>query len=498
MTTIPAAPTLRIIRRDRGKDTWASDLQSAINRARPGDVVLLTPGRYPKAAVVSVSGTKGKPITIRGPKTGTAVLDGGRPRDDGRHSGLDPMDDDFAFLKLIQAEHIVLERFTFENCWPTAIFIRAAKDIAIRDCNATGSRFFTFARQYDFRPTKRLILERINWVQDPDHDMWDGRVTWPEIKARPGHYDASFFNGALFGSFDIEGQVIIRDCEVAHAFNAIRMDVRKKRIKRRKDGPTITRNRDVAIYHNKFAFIRDNAIEPEKGAEDWRVFNNRFFNVHAAFSLDRVAARDLFYIGNWILNSRRPGLVGQPNQSGKIFKFLGPPDEKGKPKPRPRKGLWSIFNSVQTRTVYAKKGRTTEWNDAYNAVGLYAAEHPDKPGPPRPVFFGMFWNDKISIRGMATNDATFPKAYENEGAKTHGFRAIGKVFDVKDFDIDPSLPLGGWDGLLPKTRATRRLKSQKLVIDRRRGGPLTFAAGLQPGAHPVEELGLSDWLKDSN
>lgn len=496
MTTILAASTTRVIRRDGAKDTWAFDLQSAINRARPGDTIKLTPGRYKTEAVISVAGAKGKPITIQGPKDKSAILDGGRSREDGRHSGMDPMDNDFAFLKLIRTEHIVLEHLSFENCWPTAIFIRGAKDVVIRDCSAEGARFFTYARQLTFSATKRLLLERVKWVQDPDHDMWDGRVTWPEVKARPGQFDASYFNGALFGSFDIQGQVTIRDCEVSHAFNAIRMDIREKRIRQKKDGPTITRNRDVAIYRNKFAFIRDNAIEPEMGAENWRVFNNWFFNVHAAFSLDGVAARDLCYVGNRLLNNRRPGLVGQPNQGGKIFKFLGPPEKTNNMEPRPRKGLWSIFNSVQSRTTYAKKGRTKEWNDAYNVVGLYAAEHPEDPGPPRPMFDKMFWNDKISVRGMVTNDVTFPKSYQDEGAKVDGFEVADSVFDLSDFEIDPDLPLGGWDGKLSKTDATKQHKSRKLEIDRRGKKPLKIKAGLSPGYHSVEDLGLSDWLRD--
>lgn len=496
MAVIPVAPTLRVIERTADKAIWAFDLQSALNRAQPGDTLELMPGRYGQAVVMSRSGTAAKPITIRGPKDKSAIFDPARSREDGRNGGLEPMDDDFAFLKLIHTRGIVLENVSFENCWPTAVFMRSVKDITIRDCQCTGSRFFAFARQLSFARTRRLLIERVKWVQDPDHDMWDGRTTWPEVKARPGQYDASYFNGAFFGSFDIDGQVTIRDCEISHAFNGIRMDIRRKRIKQGRDGPRVTRNRDVAIYRNSFSFIRDNAIEPEMGAESWRIFKNRFFNNHAPFSLDGVAVRDVFIISNLVLNNRRPGLVGQENQAGKIFKFLGLPKHTGNMKPMPRKGLWTLFNSVQTRTSYSKKSRTAEWNDAYNAVGLYAAEHPENPGAPRPAFGAMVWNENINITGLATNDADYPKSYIAEGAQVHGFAPVEKVFNLRAFEIDPNLPLGGWNGQLAKSAKTKQLKSKKLIIERVGQPDLIIKAGLAPGYQELKVLGLSDWEDD--
>ena len=494
MAVIYAAPTTRVIDRDGGKNAWAFDLQSAINRAEPGDVVQLLPGRYHKAVSVPVEGHDGEPITIRGQEDGSAILDGGREREQGRGSA-EPMDDDFAFLSLVRTEHIVLEHISIENCWPTGIYLRSVKDIVIRDCHCIGSRYFIYARQLRLWPTQRLLLERLSWVQDPDHDMWDGRVTWRDVKAKAGHFDASFLNGAMFGSYDIEGQVVIRDCKIAHAFNAIRMDIRKSHVRNGNDGPEITRNKDVSIYGNSFAFIRDNAIEPEKGAQDWRVFNNHFFNVHAAFSLDGVALRDCYYVGNWLLNNRRPGLADQSNRSGKIFKFLAPPEYTDNMEPAPRSGLWSIFNSVQTRTSYAKQGRTSQWNDAYNAVGLYAADHPEEPGPPRALFFELTWNPRIQLRGLATNDAQFPDKYVAEGADVGGYPLIDTVFEIADFEIAPSLPLGGWDGRLNKSAALEALASEELVIERKDGGPLKIRAGLAPGAHDIADLGLSEWME---
>ncbi|MEM7320275.1 MAG: hypothetical protein AAF408_14800, partial [Pseudomonadota bacterium] len=153
MALIFAAPSIR--RRDNTGQAsdWAFDLQTAINKAEPGDVIELLPGRYPDPVVIAISGTKDDPITIRGPGRGRAVLDGGQTRDDGRQGGLEPLDGDFAFFKLFRADHIVLENLSFENCWPNAIFLRSCQGLTVKGCSGTGGRYFLYARQSDLHPT---------------------------------------------------------------------------------------------------------------------------------------------------------------------------------------------------------------------------------------------------------------------------------------------------------------------------------------------------------
>lgn len=492
MALIFAAPSLRRRENTGRASDWAFDLQTAINKAEPGDVVELLPGRYPAPAVIANSGIEEQPITIRGPGRGKAVLDGGRTRDDGRHGGLEPLDGDFAFFKLFRADHIVLENLNFENCWPNAIYLRSCRNITVRGCSGLGGRFFLYARQSDLHPTAGLVLDGVSWMQDPDHDMWDGRLTWPEVKGKLHEFDASFFNGAMLGAFDIEGQVVIKNCKVSHAFNALRMDIRKKRIEGNGDEPRITRNRNVRIHDNSFAFIRDNAIEPEMGAEDWCIFNNRFYNCHAAFSIDAVAMRDFIILANWVLNDRRPGLIGQENQGGKVLKFLGLPAKTDNMIPRWRNGFWSIFNSVQTRTTYAKKWHTAEWNDRYTLLGLYDAEYPEKNGPPREAFNRFEWNDRVDVRDMVSNDPRFPKQYVCEGTEMTGAMEVSQVFDLCSFTRCEEHPLGGWNGELPPSQKVAKLKSEAFEIDRVDGSPLVFKAGLPFGARPIGEYELGD------
>jgi hypothetical protein len=280
---------------------------------------------------------------------------------------------------------------------------------------------------------------------------------------------------------------------VSHAFNAIRMDVREKRITiSAKDGPKLSGNKNVAIYNNQFSFIRDNAIEPEAGAENWYVFNNKFFNIHGTFSFDLVACRNMFYVGNTILNNRKPEQGNTDRSGGVIFKFLGLPAEDGMPPLAPRKNLWSVFNSVQTRTSYVKKSRSMFWRDAYNAVGMYDMDHPVSTSNPRVAFNKFRWEDgDVSVRGMVTNDSDYPDGYPAENIDSEGMPKLSAPFDIPDFKIAPDEPLGGWNGELEKSSELDALSSYKLRLSRAGGSDFSISAGFSPGAHDTTSLGLS-------
>ena len=229
------------------------------------------------------------------------------------------------------------------------------------------------------------------------------------------------------------------------------------------------------------------------GAEDWCIYNNRFYNCHAAFSIDGVAMRDFIILANWVLNDRRPGLIGQENQGGKVLKFLGPPEKTGDMEPRPRKGFWTIFNSAQSRTTYAKKGRTFEWNDRYTLLGLYDAEYPEENGPPREAFNRFAWHDGVEVRAMVCNDPQFPEHYECEDAKLPGAVAVKRdVFDLCEFTRCENHTLGGWNGELPPVEEVAELESKTFSIHRVDGSTLSCKAGLPYGARAIEEYGLGD------
>ncbi|MEO0680828.1 MAG: hypothetical protein AAF192_10470 [Pseudomonadota bacterium] len=153
------------------------NLQTAVLHAGPGDCVRLEPGRYRDPIVVPVSGRRDAPIRIVGPDDHGAVLDGGRRRGDGLLSGFDPMDDDFAFIKVMNAGHLVFENLTFENCWPAAAFLRGPEQVTFLNCRFREGRFAVFARALRdgagrmLRPGRGITLEGCEWVQDPRRDM---------------------------------------------------------------------------------------------------------------------------------------------------------------------------------------------------------------------------------------------------------------------------------------------------------------------------------------
>ncbi len=497
MVSILAAPQPGIYEVDR-VEIWVDELQTALNRAQPGDRILLLPGTYSEPVVLQSSGKPGMPITITAHDPGQPpLLDGQRKPEDGRHAGIEPLDGDFAFIKLFQAEHIVLEHLKFDRCWPSVMFFRAAQHITVRKCEAERGRFFVYARQLAHRACRDILIEQCVWIQDPEYDMWEGRVDWGQVKASPGYRDFSHFNGAFFGSYNIEGRLTIRDCDIRHAFNAIRMDMDAEYVTRPMGGgPIITRNKDVAIYRNKFSFVRDNAVEPETGAQNWYVVNNAFYNLHAVFSSDLVAMRDVFFIGNTVLNDRRPGKPGvQKNQGGKVFKFFSGKGRAGEVM-QPRKNFWSLFNSVQSRTTYAKMGVVSEWNDYYTLLGLWPQHYPESLTKKRKAFkIKKDLTDRIKFEGMLCTEEGFPDVYKSESFQNcqGGF---DEAFALREFSQVPYAALGGWDGALEPHSQLPDLKSQEVRIRRKDGAELVFRAGLTPGAKDVSVFALSGWPFD--
>ncbi|NRB34492.1 MAG: hypothetical protein HRU31_07040 [Rhodobacteraceae bacterium] len=477
-----------------GQGLHPTSLTRALRSARPGDEIILRAGRYTRPVTITRSGTKTAPIIIRSEEARLALMDGGQTPATDNGLGLELTKDSFAFIKCLNAKHVQLKGLQFRHCWPASVYIENSKGIRVSYCLGVGSRAFVFARQTgDQKTCKHILIEGCGWVQDPDFDMWEGRATWSEIKNDIGHGNKSHFNGAFFASNNIAGKVSIRHNTISHAFNAIRMEIDYGFVEGSQTKPEITRNRDVAIYGNSFAFIRDNAIEPEIGAQNWRVADNRFFNVHAAISLDKVAMRDVIVIGNTFLNNRQPGVQGTENQGGRIIKFIKPRHNEPPDKDRPRKDFWILFNSIQTRTTYTKKGITTFWRDYGNAFASLPKTHP-RPGPVRRIMPGMDWSGDVEIRFLATNDPDYPTEYAEGRFKTFK-TTFDPVFAPCDPSPEPKEPLGGWSGQLHRSDAVEALRCDPLTIEGADGKVLKIKHRLPPGAHACKKLGLTKWLE---
>ncbi len=155
--------------------------------------------------------------------------------------------------------------------------------------------------------------------------------------------------------------------------------------------------------------------------------------------------------------------------------------------------LWTLFNSVQTRTSYAKKGVSSDWTDVGTLLGMYANTHPQLTTPPRAAFKEMEWLSGMQVREMATNDPNFPGAYPAENVSGH---PVGQVFVPPSYshESDPmDMALGGWDGKLIPTEEAAALTSDGVDITLSDRTRIVLPAGTPLGARDVDELNLGHW-----
>lgn len=330
-------------------ETWP--LRFIINQVVAGQTIQLTPGRYTQAVVAAMSGMPDKPITIRG--TPGAILDGSQPPTaTSKRNVMAPTEEDFAFFTLLSCEWLVLEALAFERCWPSVIFMRGCRNIAVRRCHAEGGQFFLYARnRRGAAPSRGITLDGVTWIQDPGRLMWSGAVTWKEVKGR-GPRDFTHFNGALFGSYNIHGDVLIENCTVTHAFNGVRMDCDDAHAEARSS------NRDVQVRNNRFTFIRDNAVEPERFARNWWIHGNVMHNVHVPFSFEDTAGGYVYIFANSLSFDSQP--ADQGNRDGAVYK-LGFKRSFEEP-------FYVFHNSMFIRGVYAKEGSAGDLTHINNAI----------------------------------------------------------------------------------------------------------------------------------
>lgn len=454
-----------------GREIKTFGLQTAINRLIAGDTLHVLPGRYTRPVTISHGGEKGAPIVIKGSFCGGTIFDGVQVKESAAND-FDPMDDDFAFIKIMGADWVNISNIRFERCWPSAVFIRGAKQVSILESEIYGGRFGVYARNRSLgNKARHIALRKVKWVQDVDHDMWEGRITWMDVKQTTRtQTDARFFNGALFGSYDIKGPVTIEDCDVSHAFNGIRLDAKNRNTER-------GRNKDVRILRCRFHYIRDNAIEPEKVAENLFILDSTFFNVHAVFSLDAVGGKNWYYFGNRVLNLRKPGLAGQPNRGGKIFKF----HSDG---PYPMQNFVVAFNSIQTRTGYIKSGQTRNMLHTANAIGI-CRRGPDCASDRKMLGDDFVWHPSLRFLADLCDHPDYPDVLNTQGFEVSGMHTPIGTFDLSQHGVSNA----DWDGHLPlRLNSPGVAKSQAFTVQMPDGKKIHLEEGKNIGAPAPCEL----------
>ncbi|WP_018262120.1 hypothetical protein [Methylobacterium sp. WSM2598] len=226
-----------------------------------------------------------------------------------------------ACLDIDRADGVAIEDLTFQGCWLAAVRAIDSRRVTLRRSLVIGSSYGLAARGSPDRPADTLVVEDVTWVQDASgyeeaaltregpFRCRDGRVgafgcaglIWRSIPWGVTHHGAyDHFNGALLGGADVRGPIVFRRNTVLSAYNGLRLKAAAcEDLKASALSPaTCPFNRDVWIYDNLFAFVRDNPVELETWAMEVRIARNRIVNSHAWFSFDDMGGGPVYVYGN--------------------------------------------------------------------------------------------------------------------------------------------------------------------------------------------------------
>ncbi|HYE00866.1 MAG TPA: hypothetical protein VEH84_15900 [Alphaproteobacteria bacterium] len=324
---------------------------NAIRRAQPGDVLRLLPGTYRHPLVVADKEASAEaPIVIRG--GGGVVLDSGWEPNDPPD---DPAEADHAQVKIVRSRGITVCDLAIRNAWPTAVYIGDSQQVRLARLDIVGGTYAVFAQG---EATRDLLVEDNRWVQDETERLIWSELTFDQIHEHRSHQE---FDGDFFRAQSIRGFVTIRRNHVRHAFNGVHFFADKA------EAAPGRFSINVEICHNRFEYIRDNAVEPETTAVNWWVHHNSFHNVYKLFSLERVAGGHWYIFANTAWFDERPGPEHDCNRGGAVLKLkeVKPAKEAAE---LPRWPVWMFHNSLFLRSSYCKKGAIRHFTHANNAV----------------------------------------------------------------------------------------------------------------------------------
>ena len=323
---------------------------------KAGDELRVLSGRYwptpskclvdhqecnPEPIVIeNIEGEPDNPIVIRGYQSRPLLVGGTTPAP---YWWKRPS----TFFKFVNCKWIVVEGFSVQDCWPIFAYLQDSSYITIRDIHAVGSTYLIWAQG---ECCHHLLFEDNVWRQDPTGVLWN-ELLWLDVHDREYQY----LDGGFFGSKNITGSVVLRRNVVRDAYNAVRMKA---------DPSTglLRQNLNVEIYDNDFDKLRDNAVEPEEAATNWYIYHNRFCDIHAPISMDRVACGYFFVFGNLAWFTDQPGQMIDEYTGGKFYKM------KTKPPYPTEKKVFAFNNSLFLNNKVIKKGKTQYFSHLNNAV----------------------------------------------------------------------------------------------------------------------------------
>jgi len=429
---------------------------AALRLVKPGQTVRLLSGVYTEPfEIANKDASFDRPIVIRGESGVT--LDGRRnlvrpphgEEIDSRH---------YAFVKILGSQGIVIDNLTIQNVWPTAVYIGQSSEVVLRRLNLHGGTYAIFARG---EHTRRIVAENCAWTGDVT--LWD-EVVWKDVHAPP--HPRRELDGDFFRSVDIPGEVVIRHNMIQHVFNGVHMFASKG---------LDTVNRDVWVYENTFAFVRDNVVESEQYARNWWIFGNRLYNGHKWIAFEESKGGYWYVFANVGWFDRRPGPPGDLNNGGAVFKENRGPLFPTEP-------VYVFHNTWYLRSTYVKKGRIPGLLHFNNAI-VYArsADHP--PGlvdDDKPMFGADF------LARWKPGDATHPPdaTFDNDFCHHAHYSLMARLSGGTPAGGDPDPLFQDRESYVftPAEGSPLLGKGKARTIGLADGGAWTVPAGLHLGA----------------
>ena len=248
------------------KVTAENELKVALQQAEPGDIIMLAPGIYNGPFDLKNAATEDKPIVLRGPADGQAILQG---------QGLDSRS---RIVTLNGAHHIHFERMTFRNAQMAIYAARPAGSVGlvVRGC-----------RIKDVVYGINTGCENCSNWYIADNEIIGINPTWyprpPETYMSPGHTGVNVYG---------RGHVICHnsitrfsDAAAIYNFGPPVDDVVKHCV-------------NIDFYNNDLSWAQDDTFEADYGCHNVRFYRNRCYNTHTGMSTQPFYGGPVYLIRN--------------------------------------------------------------------------------------------------------------------------------------------------------------------------------------------------------
>ncbi len=249
------------------RDDPFQGIAAADAAARPGDVMLLQPGKYLGSIALKASGEEGKPIVWRGVDVDKVILDG---------SGKDES------LSFSGQSHLQFENLSFTGANQGCIKTYGSQDIVVRRCKFFKFRYGAIIAQGQARkvhPVTKKVTEGRNakhWF------VLDNEITGPKDWTKD-RGSASSYGVNLSGARNIIAYNRITDC-----WDCISLA----------GGKELPLTGSTDIYGNDLRQAADDGVEADYTYHNVRIFRNRLTNTFSSLSAQPTFGGPTYFLYN--------------------------------------------------------------------------------------------------------------------------------------------------------------------------------------------------------